>query len=127
MALREFFITFIWIFQTLAHYICYAVFIAIYQMLHIVEMACWTIDINIEHILDAQGGHQHATIPGYIKLANRLMRGVWRALMRANVYIHVSHSTFCNSNLHELPYDVTLFVSYFQDHPAGPNADHNIN
>mgnify|MGYP006879297493 CR=1 FL=1 len=51
MAVRDYFITFILVFQIMAHFICYMLFIAVSHILHIVELTCWTIDMRIEDAL----------------------------------------------------------------------------
>ena len=127
MAVRDYFITFIMVFQTMAHFVCYMLFIAVSYILHIVELMCWTIDMHIEDILASQAGQTCTSIPGYINITKRLVRGVWRALMRAIVYIHVSHSFLCNSTYHALPCQVDSLAAYFKDHPTGPCADYNLN
>ena len=127
MAIREYFIMIILVIQTLVHFTCYILFFAVSQLLHIVEITCWTIDMRIEDNLALQAGQAHTTIPGHLKIANYLVRGVWRALMRANVYIHVSHRSLCNSSYHVLPSQVATFFEFFQDHPNGPCADYNLN
>ena len=127
MAIRDYIVSSIQLLQLCFHYACYLSFFVVYQFLCIIELACWSIDMRIEHMLTMNTDELSSPIPNHIKFINWLLRYVWRNTMRTIVYIHVSHQYLCPSLNHVLPNEATALIYYFMDHPAGPCTDYNIN